>query len=151
MNLSEHFTLEEFAFSQTAVRKGIDNSPMSQIVLAHLKGTAQRMEDVRNLLSRPIRITSGYRTPELNRAIGGAKHSHHMDGWAADFICPSYGKPIDIVRAIAESDIQFDQLIQEGTWVHISFAPTMRREVLTAHFWPSGTTYTQGISESMRS
>jgi hypothetical protein len=93
---------------------------------------------------KAMHIDSGYRCETLNRAVNGAVASDHLLGYAADFICPDFGTPLEIVNAIVASEIQFDQCIQEGTWVHISFNPRMRREVLTAHFGAGGTTYTQG-------
>ncbi len=143
MQLTPHFSLEELTSSSTAQRKGIDNTP-SVSGIAHLTRLALGLEEVRDLLGHPMHINSGYRCPELNQAVGGSKTSAHMEGWAADFVCPDFGSPLKIVRAIVSSHIQFDQIIQEGTWVHISFSPLMRREVLTAHFGPGGATYTKG-------
>lgn len=144
IKLSDHFTLEELTFSQTAGRKNIDNKPSLEKV-AHLTRLAYCMEQVRALLGGPIRITSGYRSPALNAAIGGSKTSAHMNGYAADFVCPSFGSPLEIALTIAASSIKFDQCIQEGTWVHISFDPAMRREVLTAHFHQGEAYYTEGV------
>jgi hypothetical protein len=59
-----------------------------------------------------------------------------------DFVCPDYGAPRRIVEAIRHSGIPFDQLICEGSWVHISFDRRLRRECLTAHFGAGGTSYT---------
>lgn len=144
MNLTEHFTLEELTFSQMAARRGIDNTPSLEVV-AHLTTLAEGLEKVRTLLGAPIRITSGYRSPALNAAIGGAKNSAHKEGYAADFICPAFGPPISVVKAIDLSDIRFDQLIYEGTWIHISFDTDMRRQVLTADFSTGTTRYTEGV------
>lgn len=143
MTLTDHFTLAELMRSSVAERKGIDNSVPDRL-LPHLFILAVGLEQVRALLGFPLHIDSGYRCPALNAAVGGAKQSAHMDGFAADFICPAFGDPLSIVKAIEASDIKFDKCIQEGTWVHISFAPAMRREILTAHFGDQGTTYTQG-------
>ena len=152
MNLSEHFTLEELTFSSTAARRGIDNTASAEIV-EHLTVTAAGLEKVRALLGDPLHIDSGYRCPALNAAVGGVPTSAHTTGYAADFICPPAGAPIDIVHKIVAHNehckaqmlgadmISFDQLIQEGTWVHISFAPTMRNQVLTAHFAGGKATY----------
>ena len=142
--LSRHFTLEELTFSQTAIRQGIDNKPSLEAV-AHLTRLAYCLEQVRALLGGPVRITSGYRSPGLNAVVGGAKNSAHLSGYAADFVCPSFGTPLEIVKAIAASGIKFDQCIQEGMWVHISFDPAMRREVLTAHFHNGEAYYTEGV------
>jgi putative chitinase len=145
VNLSEHFTLDEMIFSSTAQRLNIDNSPPLEVV-AHLTVAAISMEKVRALLANPIRVNSGYRCPDLNKVVGGSKTSAHMTGYAVDFVCPKFGAPIQIVKAIAESGIVFDQCIQEGSWVHISFDPRARRQLLTAHFGQGGTTYTAGIT-----
>jgi len=142
VQLTPHFTLQELVFSSTAVRLGIDNTPSDEIV-AHLRVLAPGLERVRALLGHPMHIDSGYRCEALKTAVKGSKTSAHMRGYAADFICPAYGEPVKIVQAIADSDIAFDQCIQEGTWVHISFDPRLRREVLTAHFGAGGTTYTR--------
>ena len=143
--LSEHFTLEELTFSATAQRKQIDNKPPAE-VLESMKRLAAGLEEVRAALgNKPMRINSGYRSPKLNRAVGGARLSAHMAGYAADFVCPDFGSPLKIVKALAATGIQFDKLIQEGTWVHISFAPEARRQLLTAHFGPNGTSYTAGV------
>ena len=143
--LSEHFPLEELTFSATAQRKQIDNKPPAE-VLENMKRLAAGLEEVRAALgNKPMRINSGYRSPKLNRAVGGARLSAHMAGYAADFVCPDFGSPLKIVKALAATGIQFDKLIQEGTWVHISFAPEARRQMLTAHFGPNGTSYTAGV------
>jgi zinc D-Ala-D-Ala carboxypeptidase len=121
MRLSENFSLEELTASETAARKGIDNTP-SEEVINNLKRLAAALQEVRALLNhRAILISSGYRSPELNQAVGGSATSDHCKGLAADFICPSYGTPNDIVRAIAASDLSFKQVIREfDRWVHLS-------------------------------
>lgn len=133
MKLSEHFTLEELTFSQTAVRNGINNNP-SQAVRNNLKTLADNLEKIRTFLGYPLRISSAFRCMELNRKIGGSVNSAHMDGLAADFTCEKFGKPIDVVKALHKSNIKVDQVIEEGTWVHVSFDPKMRQQFLTATF-----------------
>lgn len=127
MQLSKNFWLSEFTSSQTALRKGIDNTP-SEEILEHLKKTARQMEQVRKLLGdNPITISSGYRCLELNLAIGGSANSAHMSGYAADFTCRKFGTPQEIFELLKDSEIEFDQLILEyNAWVHISFDPKMR-------------------------
>lgn len=130
MNLSPHFTLAEMTVSETAARRGIDNDPPPDVV-ERLKHTALGLEAVRIRLGAPIVVSSGYRSPALNAAIGGAQNSDHTRGDAADFICPGFGAPSTIVSALKDRGIQFDQLIEEfGRWVHISFGPRMRGQVL---------------------
>jgi hypothetical protein len=133
MKLSENFTLDELTFSQTAVRHNINNNPSSS-VKNNLRTLAENLEKIRTLLGHPIRISSGFRCMELNRKIGGSVNSAHMDGLAADFTCAKFGKPIDIVKALFKSGIKVDQVICEGTWVHVSFDPKMRQQFLTATF-----------------
>lgn len=147
MKLTEHFSMEELITSDTALRRGIDQTPPPAVAQA-LRDTASQMEVVRALLgNRPIIVNSGYRSPMLNKIVGGAANSDHLRGMAVDFTCPEFGTPLEIVKFLAsQPTLQFDQLIQEGTWVHISFAPGLRREILTAHFGPAGTTYSKGVA-----
>lgn len=146
MNLSPHFTLSELIGSQTAARLGIANTP-SPIVLSNLEGTAAKLEQIRQILGNNfIAISSGYRSPALNRAIGGSTSSAHCLGYAVDFICPKFGTPLQICQKIMASPIKYDQLIFEGTWVHISFDPKNRGEDLTATFKGGKVSYSKGIT-----
>jgi zinc D-Ala-D-Ala carboxypeptidase len=131
MMLSPNFSLTEFTDSQTAARMGIDNDPPVELVPV-LKATARCMEDVRDLLGgKPVLVSSAYRSPELNAAIGGSKNSQHMSGEAVDFTCPKFGTPEQIVQAIKDSPLLFDQCILEYyRWVHISFSARNRRQTL---------------------
>lgn len=131
MMLSLNFALSEFTDSQTAARLGIDNDPPAEMYDT-LKATARCMEDVRDLLDgKPILISSGYRSPELNAAVGGSKNSQHAKGEAVDFVCPKFGTPEQIVQKIKDSPLLFDQCILEfSRWVHISFSERNRRQTL---------------------
>jgi hypothetical protein len=141
--LSAHFTLEEMILSQTAARKGIDNTPSPQIV-ANLRKTAALLEEVRTLLGVPILVSSGYRCPALNKAVGGAKNSAHMLGLAADFTAPAFGTVLQVARKIAASPIAFDQIIHEyGTWVHIGLREDAPRRQSLSIF--NGTGYLPGL------
>lgn len=142
-NLSEHFTLEEATFSDTAVRQGINNQPDAK-QLENMKIAAEGMEKVRALLGKGIRVNSWLRLPELNVAVGGSKISSHMDGWAIDFTCAGFGDPLAVCKAIEASDIKFDQMIHEyGRWTHISFAPELRQQKMT--IMKPQNKYVQGI------
>ena len=132
MQLTQHFTLEELTFSQTAARLGLDNTPTAEVLRA-LKYTAIGMEEVRSALnSNAILVSSGLRMPVVNSATpGSSKSSQHMKGEAVDFTCPTYGSPATIVRRLVNSDVQYDQLICEyDRWVHISFSRSPRKQVL---------------------
>lgn len=145
MKLTANFTLEELTRSSKAVELKIDNTPSVQ-VLANLTVLANGLEQVRALLDVPMTINSGYRCPELNKAVGGVAASDHIWGWAADFVAPKFGTPNEIVKAIQKSRINVDQCITENnSWVHISFNPSMRQQFLTATFKNGKTTYTKGI------
>ena len=144
MNLTEHFSLAELVSSQVATRKGIDNTPGPAIVIS-LKRLAALLEQVRALVGAPITVSSGYRSPALNRAVGGAASSAHVLGLAAD-ISTNKLAPKALALLIRQSGILFDQLIYEGTWVHIGLsAGAPRRQVLTAKFAGGGVSYVAGI------
>lgn len=131
MYLSPHFTVDEFTQSQTAAREGIDNTIPADLMPA-AKRTAFGLELVRTLLnSHAVFISSGYRCPSLNAYVGGSRLSQHMLCEAADFTCPTYGTPAQIVAAITKSTIPYDQVIIEfGRWVHISFTDKPRKMAL---------------------
>lgn len=126
--LTAHFALEELSCTQ---HREFDNTPPPEVV-ATLRNTAAQMEAVRHVLGdRVVSVSSGYRCPALNRAVGGASTSAHLTGHAVDFNCYGFGAPLEVCRALAASELPFDQLIEEGTWCHISFDPRLRRQVLT--------------------
>lgn len=146
MQLSKNFKLNEFTTSQTATRKGIDNTAPAPII-ERLRMVANTLEQIRTLLgNHSIRISSGYRCIALNRAIGSGDSSAHVQGYAVDFTCPGFGTPKEVAKKIAESDIKYDQLIYEGTWIHLSVDPRNRRDVLTATFKGGKASYSKGIA-----
>jgi len=148
MQLSEHFTLREFTTSQTAARLGIRNNPTPEHMAPMIDLCEDVLEKVRAHFGRPVHISSGYRSHELNQAIGGSQHSQHSKGEAADIIIATLD-PYDVCSEIIKAGIEFDQLIYEGAWSHISYRKgNNRREILTAHFLPhQPTTYTRGLVE----
>src|ERR1700676_5245324 len=88
MQLSTNFTLEEMLASQTAVRDGIDNTPTEEVI-SRLKDLCDNvLQPLRNLLKQPLIISSGYRSPTLNKAVGGVPNSEHQLGQAADITVP---------------------------------------------------------------
>ena len=132
--LTPNFTLEEFTDSQTAARKGINNvPPESSLERKNLQRTAELMEKVRTLLgNKPILISSGYRGPQVNAAVGGSKNSAHMSGLAVDFSCPGFGTPIQICKRLEPHmrGLGIDQLIHEyNSWVHLGLSATLPRHM----------------------
>lgn len=126
MQLTPHFSLAELTVTKTK----LDNTPSKEVIEV-LRTTAFYMEKVRELLGNvAITINSGYRSPDVNRAVGGTSNSSHTYGYAVDFT--AYGHtPFTISNILSKSNLKFDQLIYEKTWVHISFDPRMRGNILT--------------------
>ena len=148
MNLSTHFSLEEFTASQWAARAGIENTP-GPVELDNLKRLAATMEAVRYALGCPIIITSGYRCAEVNRHVGGASSSMHVQGLAADFIAPGFGTPFQVCQKLLSVDsVRFDQLIHEyGRWTHLGLAVTGKEPRLQALSIFTAGRYLPGIVE----
>ncbi len=129
MLLTPNFSLEEFTLSSAALSLGIENTPTPEH-LENLKALAARMEEVRALFGKRIEITSGYRNPQVNAAVGGVKTSAHALGHAADFHVADM-RDLDAAKRVRDSKLKFDQLIYEkNRCVHISFDPQLRRQVL---------------------
>ena len=141
MSLSEHFSLDEATYSETAIRMHINNQP-DERQLENMKSAANQLEAVRNVTGA-LRVNSWLRLPDVNVAVGGSKVSSHMDGWAID--CSSTAHtPYELCQIVLKNNIKFDQLIHEyGRWMHISFAPEMRQQSLTI-YKPEGK-YKMGI------
>ena len=124
--LTKNFSLAELTKSQTASRKGLDNTPTPQIE-KNLKNLAETiLQPLREKLGKPIVINSGYRSPAVNAAVGGSATSAHRFGHAVDLVVPSYaGGDVKklcqyIVKFLKDNNIAFDQVIYEfDAWVHI--------------------------------
>lgn len=128
MQLSEHFSLQEFVASNTAAQLGIDNT-LPDDLLEEAKKTAAMFERIRSYLSHlankdvPITLTSGYRCLALNRAKKSKDTSDHVRARAGDFHAPAFGTPYQIAMALAPvaDDLGIGQLIYEfDSWVHAS-------------------------------
>lgn len=140
MRLTKHFTLREL----TKTSQKFDNTPNDQEVQNLIK-TAVQMEAVRALLgNNPVVVSSGFRSERVNRAVGGSSTSAHRSGEAVDFVCVGFGNVTQVCHAIANSSIPFDQLIWEGSWVHIGFRHhgKPRRQVMTKR---PGQPYVNGL------
>ncbi len=129
---SIYFCEEEFVRSRIAQDMKIDNTPTDEIRV-NLHATMLAMDRIRGFLGFPIQVLSGYRCLALNTLVHGARDSQHMVGQACDFICPEFGAPRYIASILSAQMRPFgiDQMIMEGTWVHVSFSPTPRNEILS--------------------
>ena len=127
MNLTENFTLEVLT---TTSHRQFDNTP-NEAELANLQKLAEFLEEVKALLDgKPIMINSAFRSKQVNDSVGSKDTSQHRTGSAADFKVPGM-TPDQVVRAIIDSDLQFDQIIREfDAWTHISISPYPRRQAL---------------------
>ena len=130
MKLSKNFTYEELCHSGVAERKGLRNRPKTKeeerVVIENLKALCMEvLQPLRDYLEKPVVISSGYRSEEVNRMVGGVKGSQHLKGEAADIHVENTEHLLKMMHFIME-ETDFDQLIWEknkaGTqWVHVSF------------------------------
>ena len=142
--MSEHFTLGELCASPWATRNGVDNIPPEHL-LGNIGALSDVLEEVRTRIGKPIIISSGYRSPEVNKAIGGSATSAHCQGLAADITVKGMSSR-QLAKLIMNMNLDYDQLIYEGNWVHLGISTGKpRKQELTAHFGGSKTTYTIGI------
>lgn len=149
MQLTTHFTLDEMTRSETAIRKGLDNTCPDDL-LSNMKMVAEALELVREFFVRPIHVTSCYRSPEVNKAVGGSPTSAHRFALAADFEVS--GVPnIEVCQKIQAVVPDFDQIIYEfgpSGWIHLGLRhATPRRQLLTAAKVGGKTVYAPGIVE----
>ena len=152
MKLTSNFSLAELTRSQTATRKGIDNTPDAE-QLANLTALCECvLQPVRDYFGMVVRISSGLRVPELNSAIGGSTTSDHCKGMAADIEVPGVDN-----LALAEwvvKNLEFRQVILEfytsgvpdSGWVHVSYNPgDNKKQALTATKQNGKTVYLPGL------
>ena len=146
MNLTKNFSLLELTKSQTAERKGIDNTP-SPAHQENLKSLCEMvLQPVRDHFSRVVTISSGYRSPELCAAIGSKITSQHARGEAADF--EIFGVSNKALADYIDSELHYDQLILEywnesdpnSGWVHCSFSQGQNRKQYLRAYKEDGTT-----------
>ncbi|EQA70717.1 D-Ala-D-Ala carboxypeptidase family metallohydrolase [Leptospira noguchii] len=136
MNISKNFTLDQMTVTET----GLANKPDEQTIESLKRLCETILEPLFESLKLPISVSSGYRSPAVNRKIKGSPTSQHMKGEAVDFGIKGMNKQ-DICKKILELDLPFHQLINEGTingatWVHVSIAPKgvkPKKEFLNAY------------------
>jgi putative chitinase len=154
MQLSEHFKLNEFTKSETAIRKRIDNTPGPAHASNLQKVCEKILEPVRRHYGKPVRINSGYRGPALNAAVGGSSKSQHCNGEAVDFEIDGLANP-ELAKWVSEN-CDFDQIILEfydpkegpnSGWVHASYSEGKnRKQILTAVSVNGKTVYKPGFA-----
>lgn len=131
--MGKYFTINELCKSDTANARGIDNTPTDKIK-ENLEALIENVLDpLREAYGKPIYVNSGYRCPELNKAVGGVSTSEHQSGRAADIDTHDYEENKKLFKLIQELNLPFRQLIDESnlSWVHVSYNPNdIKRQVL---------------------
>ena len=125
-HISKNFTLEELTASQTAKARGISNKPGIQQVVNLVYLTASVLQPLRDAMRQEVKIGSGYRSPALNKAVGGVANSQHMTGQAADLCIDGDLQKGKRWFNYIRQHLDFDQLIWEHNakgsyWVHVSY------------------------------
>lgn len=134
--LSKNFSVDEFTLSREASKRGIDNSIPKELMPNIQRLVDTVLQPLREHFKKPISITSGYRNPTVNLLAGGVPNSYHTKAQAADIVINGVAT-YDIVKALVELNIPFDQAINEfNSWVHVQVADpdkTPRGETLQAY------------------
>lgn len=128
----KYFTLKELTRSTTATAKGIDNTPTPEVEKNLTLLVENVLDPLREIYGKPITVNSGYRCPELNKAVGGSKTSDHVKGFAADITGGSKEENERLFYLI-KYNFNFKQLIDEKdfSWVHVSYDPSnLKNQIL---------------------
>lgn len=144
--ITEHFSFEELCRSNTAIRKGLDNICPPELV-PNMQHVAERLEMVRTHFNRPVYVHSCYRSPAVNKAVGGSTTSAHRFAHAADFTISGVSV-LEVCKWCALNIPDFDQIIYEfgeSGWIHMGFASKPRKQLLTASKVSGKTIYTHGF------
>ncbi len=149
LRLSNNFYLEEFVVSQTAERHGYKNEPNAKQIENLRLLCVNILQPLREIINSPIFINSGFRSFDVNAAVGGKFNSQHLEGKAADIIVPSMNL-VDVFNIILQK-LSFDQLIYEfGKWIHVSWNEEKNRnEVLLSKKVYGKTVYEKVIGNSL--
>ena len=147
MKLSPHLDLSEIIRSDSAKRNGISNMPTPEHI-ENFKLLAEKIfEPIREHFCVPIRISSGYRSKELNAKIGGSATSQHCKGQAVDIDMDGTSLTNKQIFDYIKDNLPFDQLIWEFgneencDWVHVSYVPNGRKQILKAFKMNGATKY----------
>lgn len=137
MNLTKNFTIEEMVASSTAKARGINNTPSVDHIANLSRLAIKILQPVRDVYGKPMTITSGYRCPALNKAVGGVATSQHLYGEAADIKVSDNKALFNIMKKmVLEGKIVVGQLLDEnnGSWIHVSL-PTEKHRNEIKSIW----------------
>lgn len=125
----KYFTITELIASNKAKQLGIDNTASPQIKVALTQLINKVLDPLREGFGAPIRVTSGYRCPQLNRAVGGVSNSQHVLGQAADITAGDRSVNARLYELIKQMKLPVDQAINEHNyeWIHVSYSSRNRR------------------------
>lgn len=158
-SITANFKLSELTHSNTAVARKISNKPSATHKQNLIAAATHLFQPARNIIGEAMHINSGYRSADVNKAVGGSATSAHSVGFAIDFVAPKYGSTVKIAKLLEKElvakGIKFDQIILEfpntsSTWVHLGYknsAGHQRGQVLTAKKINGRTNYLTGIHE----
>lgn len=152
MKLTENFSLAEMIKSETALRRGLDNTPGEEEIENMRKLAENVLQPIRDAYGRGVKVNSGFRHPDVNAAVGGSRTSDHCKGQAADIEIPGVANA-DLAQWISEN-LEFRQLILEfytpgipdSGWVHVSYVEgDNKKQVMTAMKENGKTVYKPGL------
>lgn len=152
MNLTTNFSLAELTKSETALRKNMTNEP-DEATVSNLKLLAEKvLQPIRDHYNTGVKTNSGYRSPDVNAAVGGSRTSDHCKGQAADIEIPGIANAV--LAAYIRENLKFTQLILEfytpgipdSGWVHVSYDPAnLKCQAMTAVKQDGKTVYLNGL------
>jgi zinc D-Ala-D-Ala carboxypeptidase len=130
----KYFTIAEFVRSETADRRAIDNRLPKELLPNVQELVNNVLDPLREAYGKPITVTSGFRCPALNKAVGGSATSQHMSGQAADITAGSREENRRLFYLVQELGLPFDQLIDEKnySWIHVSYRVGINRNQVLA-------------------
>lgn len=126
----KHFTIKELTHSNTAVSRHIDNTPSNEVKENLERLITNLLDPIRELWGKPLIVNSGYRSTQLNNAVGGVSNSNHLKGEAADITTGSKEGNLKLYELVKSSNLVFDELIDEknGSWLHVALRKENNRQ-----------------------
>jgi len=126
----KHFTIKELTHSNTAISRHIDNTPSHEVKENLERLITNLLDPIRELWGKPLIVNSGYRSTQLNNAVGGVSNSNHLKGEAADITTGSKESNLKLYELVKASNLVFDELIDEknGSWLHVALRKENNRQ-----------------------